>query len=129
MKAADPPSPGPTPTPPSSHPHTYGPGHGQGGGQGQPLSLIQSHLSVEAAPYVRNPSPAEAAAEEAIEGGGDRKEEGESEGWRKSETTLEPVEELVRGKEEYVEPGWRGWLNVGGSVAVNMICCEYTWAG
>lgn len=27
-------------------------------------------------------------------------------------------------KVEYVEPGWRGWLNCAGSVMVNMICCE-----
>lgn len=27
-------------------------------------------------------------------------------------------------KMEYVEPGWRGWLNCAGSVMVNMICCE-----
>lgn len=99
MKAADPPQ-------PSLH---------------NPLAPVQSHLSVEAAPYVRNPSPLEAAAEIPE----DRGEE-----WReKTDADISPTvtatADVEHGaKDEFVEPGWKGWLNVVGSVAVNMICCE-----
>lgn len=34
--------------------------------------------------------------------------------------------EAQAAKVEYVEPGWRGWLNVAGSVVVNMLCCGWT---
>ncbi|GMK59453.1 hypothetical protein CspeluHIS016_0800590 [Cutaneotrichosporon spelunceum] len=89
--------------------HNHGQGH---------LALVhtESHLSVEAAPYVRNPSPAEAAAEAAIP-------ETEAEKGI-SHASDEDVKELESA--QFVEPGWEGWLNVVGSVAINMICYGMT---
>jgi hypothetical protein len=81
-------------------------------GHGHPLGLTQSHLSVEAAPYVRNPSPAEAAA---ISEAGEVDEKGITPATSADEEGKAP---------EYVEPGWKGWMNVVGSVVINMTCCE-----
>ncbi|CAK9784424.1 MFS general substrate transporter [Cutaneotrichosporon oleaginosum] len=67
------------------------------------LTPVQSHLSVEAAPYVRNPTPDPEALDEKI---------------------LPCVS--AQSKPEFVEPGWKGWLNVAGSVAINMICYGMT---
>ncbi|BEJ17031.1 hypothetical protein CspHIS471_0604320 [Cutaneotrichosporon sp. HIS471] len=93
-------------------PHnSYGQGH-------LALAQIESHLSVEAAPYVRNPSPAEAAAKAATP-------ESEAEKGISSATSNEDDKEQFESN-EFVEPGWKGWLNVLGSVVINMICYGMT---
>lgn len=53
-----------------------------------------------------------------LEYGGDK----EKEGLPAAQDEERAIEEA--SKLEYVEPGWKGWLNCAGSVMVNMICCE-----
>lgn len=81
-----------------------------------PLAPIRSHLSVDAAPYVRNPSPADV-----VQGIPEADMEGEKD---MAPSSTGDVESGEVDKDGFVEPGWKGWLNVVGSVAINMICCE-----
>lgn len=91
-----------------------------------PLARNVSRVSAQSGTQHVLPSGVEGYDEKGRGGAGGQTleyhaEKGETEAQREHDEN-QVLEEASRM--EYVEPGWKGWLNCAGSFLVNMLCCK-----